>query len=318
MSTLRVSLLGRFRAQRDQQALTGLEASKVQELLCYLLLHRDRSHPRESLAALLWGDTPTAQSRKYLRQVLWQLQAALEAEGEAASDRVLLVEPDWVRIDSSAGLWLDVAEFERAFAPVHGVPGHQLEAQTACSLQHAVELYQGDLLDGWYQDWCIYERERLQNLHLAMLDRLMDYCEARRDYDGGLAHGERILRHDRARERTHRRLMRLLYLAGDRSGALRQYERCAAALKEELDVKPGKRTEALFQQIRADQLGDASPSSPQAAPPLDALPASLAEVLARLRRVQGVLAEVQRQVQQEIGAVEQALKGGQDGSTLPT
>jgi len=27
-----------------------------------------------------------------------------------------------------------------------------------------VDLYQGDLLEGWYQDWLLCERERLQNM----------------------------------------------------------------------------------------------------------------------------------------------------------
>ena len=40
-----------------------------------------------------------------------------------------------------------------------------------------------------------------------------------------LAYGARILHCDRARERTHRRLMRLHFLAGDRTAALRQYPR---------------------------------------------------------------------------------------------
>ena len=64
-----------------------------------------------------------------------------------------------------------------------------------------------------------------------------------------------MLREDRARERTHRRLMRLYYLAGDRTGALRQYERCAAALRQELDVEPSRRTSELERRIRRDDPG---------------------------------------------------------------
>lgn len=99
-------------------------------------------------------------------------------------------------------------------------------------IQNAVQLYQGPLLEGWYQDWCLYERERLQSMYLAMLDELMGYCEVRHDYETGLLYGMGIMSYDWARERTHRRLMRLHYLNGDRAAALRQYEQCAVALKE--------------------------------------------------------------------------------------
>ena len=41
-------------------------------------------------------------------------------------------------------------------------------------------VYRGDLLEGCYQDWCLFERERLQNAYLAMLDKLMVRCHGDR------------------------------------------------------------------------------------------------------------------------------------------
>jgi hypothetical protein len=46
--------------------------------------------------------------------------------------------------------------------------------------------------------------------------------------------------------------MRLHYIAGDRTGALRQFERCRDALREELGIAPGERIRLLCEQIRAD------------------------------------------------------------------
>ncbi len=172
---------------------------------------------------------------------------------------MLLVEPEWIRLNSEADFWLDIAVLENAFQLVQKVPGHELDTQQAQILQNAVQLYQGPLLEGWYQDWCLYERERLQSMYLAMLDKLMGYCEVRRDYETGLLYGMRIMCYDRARERTHRRLMRLHYLNGDRAAALRQFEQCAAALEEELNVSASKGTVALHEQILADQLEEPRP-----------------------------------------------------------
>ncbi len=87
-----------------------------------------------------------------------------------------------------------------------------------------------------------------------MSDKLMEYCEKRQEYERALLYGVRILRHEPARERTHRSLMRLLYMSGDRTAALRQYERCVAALRAELEVEPGRPTRALCEQIRVDEL----------------------------------------------------------------
>jgi len=304
MSTLKFQLFGKFSVRRDDAAVKGLDAGKEQELLSYLLIYRDRPHPRETLASLLWGDTSTERSRKYLRQALWHLQTALE-EGDVAQGNVLQVDHDWVRLNPDSQFCLDVAVFEDAFRAAHCVPGRQLEPECALLLKRAVEFYKGDLLDGCYDDWCIFERERLQNIYLLMLDKLISYSAKHRDYESGQGYGYTILRYDRARERTHRQLMHLKYMAGDRTGALRQYERCAAALREELSVKPERRTKALYEQIRADKLNDADVAGEQLVQPPAA---SLPEVLGRLRRLQLILAAVQKRIQRDIKAVEVGLK----------
>ncbi|HEV2801587.1 MAG TPA: bacterial transcriptional activator domain-containing protein [Pyrinomonadaceae bacterium] len=319
MSALTINLFGKFSVQAEGQSLEGFDACKVQELLSYLLVNRARPHTRESLASLLWGETSTDKSKKYLRQTLWHLQTALEnhyGSGDKAPEVCALLSTghDWVRLNDDSALWLDVEIFERAFTRVQGKAGRDLDEETKRVVQEAVELYKGDLLEGWYQDWCLYERERLQNMYLVMLDKLINYCEAERDYEMGLLYGSIILRYDRARERTHRQLMHLLYMAGDRTAALRQYERCVSALREELDVAPDRRTVALYQQIRLDQLEERALQPAATSPEAEtqaataASPVSLPEVLGRLQQLQLVMSDVQRRIQQDIKAVQQALK----------
>ncbi len=255
MGRLDVRLFGKFAVHRDGEVLGDLGSRKVQELFAYLLLHRARPHHREILADVLWNDSPSAQSRKCLRQALWRLQALLGSHTDPPSARVLLVERDWIQLNPDADVWSDVAEFEEALDRVQGAAGHRLDARRARIVDSAIHLYQGDLLEGWYQDWCVYERERLQQIYLVMLDKLMEYCEARHDYESALMYGSLVLRHEPARERTHRRLMRFHYLSGDRTSALRQYDRCVLALRQELGVRPARRTTALYERIREDQVG---------------------------------------------------------------
>lgn len=304
MTQLKICLFGKFNIQRDGLVLNPLESCKVQEFFCYLLLNRNRPHAREALANLLWGESTTVQSKKYLRQALWLLQNALDQENQTDQQPFLLVEPDWVQLNLQADIWLDVDVFEQAFVLVRGEPGHSLNQERALMLKDAVHLYQGDLLEGSYQDWCLYERERLQQIYLAMLDKLTSYCEHHQDYETGLSYAASILRFDRARECTHRRLMRLHYLAGDRTSALRQYERCAAALHEELGVRPARRTIELYEQIRRDSFTGPAPASVPAQPAPQTEPTALPDVINRLRELQLLLSEIQKKVQQEIKTVE--------------
>src|SRR5262249_44185321 len=144
----------------------------------------------------------------------------------------------------------DVVSIEAAAQRSQGVAGADLKEQAVHELRTAVALYRGDLLPTCYEEWCLIERERYRAMYLALLDKLISHAESRGRYEDGLSYGEIVLRHDRASERTHRRLMRLRCLAGDRTGALRQFDLCAQALYEELEVEPSPATLALADRIR--------------------------------------------------------------------
>jgi DNA-binding SARP family transcriptional activator len=306
MVALRVVLFGRFQVESEHGTVGGLEARKVQELFSYLLLHRDQLHARESLADLLWGDCPTAHSKKNLRQTLWQLQSALQAalaacHGEDGACHVLIAESEWLGINPALCFALDVAQFEAAFCVLEQSAGRMLTPDESQLVEDAVQMYRGNLLEGWYQDWCLFERERLQNMYLTMLSRLIDYAEAHHLYDKGITYGERILRHDRAHERTHQRLMRLRFLAGDRTAALRQFERCVLALQQELDVRPSQLTLDLHTWIRADGAAPEHSTTPAMLPSLPAS-ADVPALCETLRQLQRMIGEIQTQVQGYLAA----------------
>jgi DNA-binding SARP family transcriptional activator len=301
MAHFSIHLLGRFRADLDGQPVTGLDGVRVQELLCYLLLNRDRVLPRETLAGTLWGDGSTAKSRKQLRQAIWQLHTALNAQIPETGRELLDVDNDWIRLNVRDRLWLDVEIVETAYLNSTKTRGQVLCDAGETQLRSAVALYDGDLLEGWYQDWCLFGRERFQTMYLGLLDRLMVACEANRDYQSGIAYGARALAVDRAREYTHRRLMRLAYLDGDRTGALRQFERCQTSLQEELGVEPAAATIALYEMIRSDRLDDGSRPRPEP------LPEPPTDIPSQLQHLRAMLEDLHRHVQRDIQIVDLAL-----------
>lgn len=295
MGNMHISLFGKLQIHDDELGPITLELRRAAELLCYLLLYRDRLHEREKLATLLWPEAPPTQSKRYLRQLLWQLQSTLNHTTEP-NTHLLATEHTRLGINSQAAYWLDLQVFEAAFAAVADQPGRALCAQQADQLRLAVQLYQGDLLEGWYQDWCILERDRLQNMYLAMLDKLLSYSEAHHAYEAGLTYGVQILRYDRAREQTHRQLMRLHYLAGNRIAALHQYELCVTTLREELDVEPTASTAALYQQISKEQFCPADLSVTPAELLTTLESRQTVDTVQQLEQIQNALSQLQSQV----------------------
>lgn len=260
---LRVNLFRQFQAFDGQDCLDCFNTLRVQELFCFLLLNRQRPHRREALIETLWGEHTPKQAKKYLRQLLWQLRTAVQDQDPAGDHALVTADEEWISLCPQAEVWLDVQEFEQAYRLTQDADGAGLDSNQAQALQSAVKLYTGDLLEGWYQDWCVFERERLQNIYLLMLDKLIAYAEVHSLFEEGVQYGVRALRCDRAREITYQRLMRLHYLAGDRTGALRYYDRCVETLRTELEVEPTAETQALREKIRADR----SPRLPRSSTP---------------------------------------------------
>ena len=300
MSGLKTTLFGKFSIQRGGLDLQGIEARKAKELLSYLLIFRNHTQPRELLCEILWGDQSATNSRKYLRQALWRIQTALRPR-ENAMELELSITNDWIQVNILDNFWLDIAEFEKVYELVKGKTAQELGPRHLRLLEYAALLYKGDLLEGCYQDWCIFERERFQTMHLMLLDKLVQYCELHQAYESGLTYGIEILRHDHAYERTHRQLMRLYYMTGNRSRALHQYARCVTALRDELGVEPSERTKQLYEQIRSDRFKPVVAREEKNITKTKVrLNPALSDVLHRLEEVSDTLSRLEHRIQDEL------------------
>jgi len=305
MSSVKFFLFGKFCIEVDRNTTCKVESRKAEELLGFLLLNKDQPHSRERLADMLWGEISQEQASNYMRKTLWQLQSTLESL-DLHGQELIRVNGEYLQINPSSEIWLDVSIFEDSFKQTQGILGRDMQETQAQMLMQVIEFYRGDLLEGWYQSWCLYDRERLQHLYLAMLDKLMDYCETHGSFENGLEYGEKILKYDRARERTHRRLMRLYYLAGDRTSALRQYRKCKEVLKAELEVEPANSTRLVYEQICADSLGSVVAPDKVRIHKSDKDP--LLAVFSHLSTLHKELSQMQKQVMQDMRAIQRTLK----------
>src|SRR5882672_3150645 len=237
MARLSLTLLGGFQARLEPGSAIALPTRKSQALLAYLALPPGRAHPRDKLAALLWGGIREESSRASLRQALFAIRkalsdtAAVQQHGDA-----LALEPGAVEVDA--------ATFERL---VH--------EGTPATLERAAALYQGDLLSGFvvdeapFEEWLLGERERLRELALEALAKLLAHQRKAGATEAAVGTALKLLTLDPLQEPVHRTLMRLYAEAGRRAAALRQYQQCVGVLARELGIEPEPETKALYQEI---------------------------------------------------------------------
>lgn len=227
-SRLNVYLLGCLEIRRGDEVLPPLATHKAQSLLAYLILHRQRPHSRDELATLFWGDRDDLHARRSLATALWHIRRLL---GEG----YLFAETTSVQFTTASSFWLDVAEFENLMAMGRKEPD---EGRAVEHLRQAVDLYRGDLLEGFYDDWCLEERYRLEGLYLGALGRLISWYEAQGDDRAVLECAQRYLAHDPLTEQIHLAAMRALVALGDPAGARRQWQRCCETRQQEFHLPP--------------------------------------------------------------------------------
>src|SRR5262249_30066640 len=159
-------------------------------LLAFLALPPGTAHTRDKLASLLWSDRGDPQARDSLKHALTSLRQCLQS----ADPPAIIADRQSVRLDPAA-VGTDVARFERL-----------LSVGTPQSIEQAVALYRGDLLDGisirdaGFEDWLLVERERLRRLLERALATLMTQAMAAGERERAEAAARRLLALDPLRE----------------------------------------------------------------------------------------------------------------------
>ncbi|NJN99190.1 MAG: hypothetical protein HC875_36415, partial [Anaerolineales bacterium] len=200
MSALQIFLFGNVRVVYGQESLQVKLTRTTQALLAYLLVYRHRSHSREVLAGLLWANHTEERARSCLNTTLWRLRRTLASEDIPRSDYLIIPSALEISFNLESNHWLDIAVFEDQVSQVLARPVEAMSLMATQQLEQGLQFYIGDLLEGFYDDWALCERERLRGLYLNGLIRLMRYYQHHHDYEKSLIYGQQILQHDPLRE----------------------------------------------------------------------------------------------------------------------
>ncbi|MFN2122317.1 MAG: transcriptional regulator, partial [Candidatus Promineifilaceae bacterium] len=151
MSHLNISLLGSFQASLGEEPLVAFESDKARALLAYLAVEADRPHRRDSLAGLLWSDTPEQKARRSLRGALANLRQLLH--DQEAQPPYFDITRQTIQFNKHGDYKLDVNDFLAGIAESsesQDLAVNRTAAIKAFDLASAVALYRGQFLAGFY------------------------------------------------------------------------------------------------------------------------------------------------------------------------
>jgi predicted ATPase/DNA-binding SARP family transcriptional activator/Tfp pilus assembly protein PilF len=272
---LEIRLLGPLDVRVSGKPLPPLRTRKGQWLLALLALRCGRQVARDWLAGTLWPDSTESQSLANLRLSLADLRRAL---GEQAyrlyspTLQTLTLDPE--------GTQVDVAVFDALIA--NG---------DAPSLQQALELYCGPVLEGCLEDWVFPERQAREQAYIQALEQRADLAMAADKHQEAIGYLRRLVGCDPFRESGYRRLMEALAADGDHAAAVLVYRELRLYLHQQLNAPPDPQTSALFERVRAeagDRLRPAAATPPLRAASPHRLPKPLSSLVGRRADVQEV------------------------------
>jgi DNA-binding SARP family transcriptional activator len=220
-------------ARPDGEQITPQPGAKALALLAYLTLE-PRPHTREALADLFWGESPEAEARASLRQVLKQLRDSL---GEVVlCDRRLVRLAQPVRCDVTE--FVAKAELEPEGAAAIDIP----RFLAGFSIRHAPQ----------FDDWVAETRSSLLHRYVSVLGTLARDALDQRRWRAAAERADRWLACDRLSEEAARVAIEASYLAGDRGAALAKLTEYRAALLRETGCEPSNVLIGLGRRIETD------------------------------------------------------------------
>jgi DNA-binding SARP family transcriptional activator len=212
---------------------------REQRLVALLALNGRQS--RAQVAAGLWPDSTDQRAMNSLRAAVWHTRHTVEG----------LVDGDDGTLALAPHVQVDVHDLSRLAAAVTAAPeAHDLDAAMP-------GLTGGQLLPDWFDDWVLFERERLEHARFRALDAVAR-CRLQRDRPDDAATAARAaLQIEPLHEGENVLLVRALLASGDVVEAVRHFHAYRQRLAQELGIPPSAKLVELVRPLILPRQRDA-------------------------------------------------------------
>ncbi len=286
----RIEMMGTFCLKIGAFELHHFQTQKTALLTSILSYPPVRVHLREQLVDTLWPDVSLSVGLNRLSQALAWLRSQTEKRFDF-NDKFLISDRQFVGFNDSL-ISSDVEDFE-------------LAAQTAMNkknglysienIQIAEQLYKGELLAGYYEDWILRERDRLLTVYLTLLHHLIQYSNQVSDYDKAVEYARKAVVVDPLEEQHYVDLIKLHIEHKQELNAKRCFHDLEEMLKEKLDQVPAMSYEEIVLEVKTSSHSSSIyiPSDYGRNKPISTFPNPLTKLVGRGEEIESVINLIQ-------------------------
>lgn len=235
--SLRLALLGGWSLHDDGADVPM--SSGGQRLLAFLAL-RGRSQ-RDCVASVLWPDNDDQSALANLRTTLWRVRRRAPGVLVGTAQELELGQQVVVDVHGLISAGRRLMREEGAPPADWAEIGHSLAGHEA-------------LLPGWYDEWVLTERERLQQLQVHALEIAAERLVQSQQLGVALEVAQAATAVEPFRETAHCAVLKVLLQQSNTAQAVRHYQRYEELLDRELGIEPSGDLRELIRPVLGDRV----------------------------------------------------------------
>ncbi|HEY1348434.1 MAG TPA: BTAD domain-containing putative transcriptional regulator [Ktedonobacteraceae bacterium] len=241
--SIQIFALGEPKVICNGVAVTRWRMARAMELF-FLLLEHGRPMRKDQIALALWPDSSHEQSDSTVRTTIYYVRKAIGEESIVFQSGLYSLNLSTI---SENGSWYDVTIFHERYKKAKEALDEENDEAAYIALTCMVDLYSGDYVQSFYNDWCMLHRDKLRQMYMDARHQLALIAWRNEQVEISLQHWQHLLTLDSCNEKAYYGIIRCYLRQGQRDLALKQYQRCKQNLQETLQVTPGAALQRLHQ-----------------------------------------------------------------------
>ena len=213
--------------------------NRAKELFFYLLCSKT-GRTSEQIATALWPELSPAKAIGNFHINLYRARRAI-------FPGVFTLKNGRYKICPEINIRFDVAEFENQLITAL-TPQCDNELRIT-SLERAIELYRGDFMEGFFNEWILEYRRELEDKYILALSFLAKIRSENGKYDSAIELMSRVIKIDQFNEEAYVNIIEWQMSKEDRISALTTYHRYLDRVVQELGTSPSPRIQILHRHI---------------------------------------------------------------------
>ncbi len=237
-NSLEICTLGQFSVKRGGRHLTNTTGylNKSWILFLYLITHRHKLTPLETIHELLWASEECPDPKKNVKNLVQRLRKILDID----NNTTIVYSQGCYRWNNNIPYWLDIEIFE-ALCHEARVLLKNDSRKAAAKYKEALDIYQGDYLPELSgEEWVIPARRYFHQLYIRSFLELLSIYKANCNFDEIASLCEKAFLIDQFEEELHLRYMEALLKLGKTSKARAHYQYITSLLYHEFGAKPSE------------------------------------------------------------------------------